>query len=208
MFLERHFWSTALWFFTRTGISFGFFGLWAGPYLTDVYGLSKLHVGQIFSMFPIGVIIGSPFLGYLSDKVLMSRKKITVITSIFHSIFWLVMVVFFADLSITILYFLFFLMGIAVGSPGTVSLTSIKEQMPANIVGTSIGAVNMAGFMGTLFMQPLIGYILDLSGKNLQGYSASAYRSIFWVFFGVSCVALISIAFSKETLIKTNLAIE
>jgi len=202
MLLERHFWSTALWFFTRSGISFGFFGLWVGPYLMDVYGLSKLHASQILCMYPLGIIVGSPLLGYLSDKVLMSRKKITLGTSVFHSIFWVVMVVFFADLSLPVLSALFFFMGIIVGSPGTVSLTSIKEQMSAGIAGTSIGAVNMAGFLGTFLMQPLIGYIIDISGNNTRGSAASAYRSVFWVFLGVSCVALISIAFSKETLTK------
>jgi len=207
MLIERHFWSTALWFFTRTGISFGFFGLWAGPYLMDVYGLSKLHASQILSMYPIGVIVGSPLLGYLSDRVVMSRKKITLGTSVCHSISWLVMVVFFTDLSIPVLYPFFFLMGIFVGSPGTVGLTSIKEQMPASIAGTSIGAINMTGFLGTLLMQPLIGYILDIFGKNEHGYDPSAYRSAFWVFLGVSCVALFSIAFSKETLTKPKVMV-
>lgn len=203
MLLERHFWSTALWFFTRTCISFSFFGLWGIPCLMDVYGLSKLDASKIFSMFPIGVVVGSPFLGYLSDKVLMSRKKITVGTSVFHSALWLVMVFFFTDLNTNVLYFFFFLMGIVVGSPGTVSLTSIKEQMPAGIVGTAIGAINMVGFSGTVLMQPFIGYILDIYAKNAQGYDAvSAYRSAFWVFFGVSCISLIGISFSKETLTK------
>lgn len=199
MFLERHFWSNALWFLTRTGISFSFFGLWAGPYLRDVYGLSKLQAGQILSMFPIGTIVGSPFLGYLSDKVFMSRKKVTVGTSVFHCIFWLVMIVFFADLSITILYLLFFLMGLMIGGPGIIGLASVKEQMPAGIGATSMGAVNMAGFVGAFIMQPFIGYLLDLSGKNLQGFNASAYHSIIWILFVISCIALISILFSKET---------
>ncbi|MRR18467.1 MAG: MFS transporter, partial [Deltaproteobacteria bacterium] len=37
---NKYFWSIAVWFIMRGGALFGFFGLWAGPYLRDVYGLS------------------------------------------------------------------------------------------------------------------------------------------------------------------------
>lgn len=72
---EQYFWPLAVWFFWRVSILFGFFGLWAGPYLMDVYKLSKLTAGNILSTVPLAMLIGSPLLGYLSDKVLGSRKR-------------------------------------------------------------------------------------------------------------------------------------
>ncbi len=62
---ERYFWPVALWFFFDCGIFFGFGALWSGPYLMDVYGMSRAEAGSILSMIAWGMIIGSPLLGYL-----------------------------------------------------------------------------------------------------------------------------------------------
>ena len=42
---ERHFWPIAIWFFFDCGIFFGFGGLWGGPYLMHVYGMSRPQAG-------------------------------------------------------------------------------------------------------------------------------------------------------------------
>jgi len=73
---ERYFWPVAIWFFFDCGIFFGFGGLWGGPYLMHVYGLTRAQAGAILSMIAWGMIVGSPFLGYLSDKILKSRRNV------------------------------------------------------------------------------------------------------------------------------------
>ena len=72
---EKHFWPVAIWFFFDCGIFFGFGALWGGPYLMDVYGMTRAEAGTILSMIAWGMIVGSPPLGLLSDKLLKSRKK-------------------------------------------------------------------------------------------------------------------------------------
>ncbi|MFZ2798741.1 MAG: MFS transporter, partial [Syntrophorhabdus sp.] len=78
---EKYFWPIAIWFIFRGGALFGFFGLWAGPYLIDIYGFSKQIAGNILSMVAFAMIFVSPVMGHLSDKTFMSRKKILVSTS-------------------------------------------------------------------------------------------------------------------------------
>ena len=51
-------------------------GLWAGPYLQDVYGLSKGMASSIVMCFTVGMILGCPISGWLSDKIIRSRKKV------------------------------------------------------------------------------------------------------------------------------------
>ena len=63
------------------GIFFSFGGLWAGPYLIHVYGMNRAEAGHILNMIAVGMIIGSPLVGFLSDRVFHSRKKVLALAS-------------------------------------------------------------------------------------------------------------------------------
>ena len=204
IFKEKHFWAIAIWFLFRGGALFGFFGLWAGPYLVDMYKLSKQTTGNILAMVAFAMIFLSPLLGHLSDKTLMSRKKVLVSASVLNSLCWLTMLIFYDKLSIPALYLLFFIMGMTISSVGTIAIVTTKELFPPEIAGTAMGSVNVFPFIGGIIFQPLIGYILDRGGKIQDMYASSAYRSMIWLLFITSIIALISIMFSKETLKKTD----
>ena len=208
VFSDRYFWSLAFWFLTRTGIIFSFFGLWAGPYLMDVYKLSPMSAGTILSIFPFAIMAGSPFLGYLSDRVLVSRKLVLIGTSVLHAACWLFLLSSYSSLSVPALYVLFFVMGIAAGSPGNVGYSNIKEVFPANIAGTSMGAVNLFAFFGGVVLQPVIGYVLDATGKIDGAYPPGAYRTAFVFFFVISLISLVSVLFSRETLSRDGSAFD
>ena len=78
---ERRFWPVAVWFFFICGIFFSFGGLWAGPYLMHVYGMTRAEAGHILTMIAVGMIIGSPLVSLLSDRVFHSRKKVLTLAS-------------------------------------------------------------------------------------------------------------------------------
>jgi sugar phosphate permease len=199
---EKYFWAIAPWYFMRTGVLFAFAGLWAGPYLMDVHKLSKLATGNLLSIVPIAIIVGSPFLGYLSDKVFASRKIILIGSSILHCACWVVLLLYLETVSVGWLCVILFLLGIGSGSPGSVGFANVKEVFPVSMAGTAIGAANLFAFLGGVVLQPLIGYVLDLTGKVAGAYPASAYKTAFWVFFAASVLALVSVLFSKETLVR------
>lgn len=199
---EKHFWAIAIWFIFRGGALFGFFGLWAGPYLMETYRLTKYTAGNILSMIAFAMILLSPVLGHMSDKTLSSRKKVLLYTSILNSLCWLTMLIFFEQLSILWLYVIFFIMGITISSVGTIAIVATKELFPQDMAGTSMGTMNVFPFIGGIIFQPLIGYILDKTGKIHGIYPASAYRYMLWLLFITSVFSLISIAFSKETIKK------
>lgn len=200
---QRYFWATAVWLFFAQGTLFSFFGLWAGPYLMDAYALSKPAAGNILSMIAVGMVVGGPFLGYLSDRVLESRKKVLVCASAVNVLVWCVMVAFVDAFSLPVLYGLFFLMGITTSSIVVIVFTTVKELFPLEIAGTAIGTANLFGFFGGIIFQPLIGYILDLAGKVNGAYPPYAYRWTFWVFLGINLISLASAFFSKETMRRT-----
>ena len=201
---EKHFWPLAMWFFLRVGILFGFFGLWAGPYLMDVYKLQKVDAGNILSVVPLAIIIGTPVFGYLSDKVFISRRQVLVGSSLIHCICWAILLIFYNSLPIIGLYILFFITGMMAGSPASVGFSAVKESFPPNLAGTTIGATNLAGFFGGLIFQPVIGYALDTVGRMQGAYPAYAYRMPMQIFLYVSIAALISVLLTRETLHRAN----
>jgi sugar phosphate permease len=70
------FWPIAVWAFCVVGISFAVGGLWGGPYLMQVYGLSKSATGAVLSTFALAMILGSPLLGWLSNR--FGRKPVLI----------------------------------------------------------------------------------------------------------------------------------
>jgi MFS family permease len=197
---QRYFWAISVWLFFAQGTLFSFFGLWAGPYLMDTFILSKPAAGNILSMIAIGMIVGGPFLGYLSDRVLESRKKVLVGASAVNVLVWCAMVVFLKDFSLPVLFGIFFLMGITTSSIVVIVFTTVKELFPLEMAGTAIGTANLFGFIGGIIFQPLIGYILDIFGKVHGSYQPHAYRWSFWIFLLINLISLISILFTKETI--------
>ena len=195
---EKKFWPLAIWFFCTGSILFGFGGLWAGPYLVQVYNLSKTQTGNILIMIALGMIGGSPLLGYLSEKVFRARKPVLLISSSIITGIWVLLIFYIDGLNIPCLYVLFVLLGIFVSGIFAIGFTVTKELFPVQIAGTSTGIVNILPFTGGALSQLLIGLVLDYSGR-LTTYPAQAYRIAFVGFLAAAILALISALFLRET---------
>ena len=76
---EPRFWAIVCWFFCFGGIYFAFAGLWAGPYFMHVYGMSRAEAGGVLNMVAVGLIVGSPIMSLLSERVFRSRKKVLIV---------------------------------------------------------------------------------------------------------------------------------
>ncbi len=63
------FWRIALMFFWMPGTMLAIQGLWAGPFLHDVLGLSSLRVGAHLMLIPIGAVLGNLVSGFLGDRL-------------------------------------------------------------------------------------------------------------------------------------------
>ena len=198
---SAHFWPLAIWFFCNFGIFFSFCGLWGGPYLMEVYHLSKSQAGNILNMSAFAMIIGSPIFSLLSDKVFHSRKKVLIISSACLLLLLIPLAFFPAKFNIPLLYIWTFFFGLFGCAVVVVGFAASKESFPVEIAGTAMGLVNLFPFLGGAIMQPIIGYMLDASGKQASGYSAEAYGFAFQLFVATAMLALIASCFIKETLV-------
>ena len=198
------FWILATWFFFTFSIFFSFGGLWGGPYLIHVYGFSKAEAGNILGMLALGMIVGSPFLSWMSDKVFHSRKKVIVLSSIITVCVTIPLAFFPGGMNQPGLYLLCFLLGMFNSAVVVVAFTATKELFPVEIAGTSVGLVNLFPFLGGAVAPPILGAILEAQEKTAVGYSAEAYSKAFLLYFVAALIALAIACFITETMKKAS----
>jgi sugar phosphate permease len=197
---EKHFWPIAIWFFFDCGVFFGFGALWGGPYLIHVYGFNRAQAGAILSMIAWGMIIGSPLLGYLSDKVVKSRKIPFIACASLLVLIFLLLNLFPDNLSPEVLYIIFFLFSICSSSIVIIGFTTTKELFPVEIAGTSVGTVNFFPFLGGAVFMPLLGRVLDGHPKSDTGsYPLEGYAAVLLILLGASLIAMLCTLAIKET---------
>lgn len=201
VFTEKFFWPIAVWFFLVCGIFFGFGGLWAGPYLMHVYGLDRAQAGSILNMIAVGLIFGSPFHSFVSNRILKSRKKTLILSTFCLSLLLIFINAFPSGLPIWGLYVIMLLLSVTASAIVVIAFTTTKELFPVEIAGTSVGAVNLFPFLGGAIFQPVIGSILDCYEKTYIGtYSIEAYSTMLMTLLVAALIALASTFFMKETL--------
>jgi sugar phosphate permease len=197
---NRSFWALALWYFFTCGVFFSFAALWGGHYLRQVHGLSQTEAGNVLNMLAVAMIVGSPLLGYFSDRVLKSRKKVILLTSLglLGLTAWLA---FWPQaMNLPLLYLWCFLLSLCSSAIVVVGFTSAKELFPVSIAGTSVGLVNLFPFLGGAVMQWAVGLVLDYMGSTSGRYSAEAFGGAFLLYFGCALAALLCALRLKETL--------
>ena len=78
LFTQKDFWIISFATFARYGIFAAFQALWAGPYLMEVMGYSALTAGNLIFLLNVGMILGAPCWGMVSDRLFNTRKWIIV----------------------------------------------------------------------------------------------------------------------------------
>jgi sugar phosphate permease len=198
------FWPVAIWFFFDAAVFFAFGGLWGGPYLMHVYWLSKTQAGNILLMMAVGMIVGSPMMSFLSNRVFKGRKPVLIFSGIISIIVTVFLAFFTAGLPIWTLYILVLAMGIFTNAIVTIGFTTTKELFPVQIAGTSTGLVNLFPFLGGAILQPIMGLLLERAGRVEGAFTVTGYQHAFLALFVCAVIAFVATLFLKETLSKEN----
>lgn len=176
------------------GCFVSFQGLWAGPFLMNVYGMTKATASLFFMFISIGFMVAFPLAGIISDKI--RKKKPVLLTGIILSLlFWLVMAVFGGVLNsyqlIALLVFLGFSYGVT-----CIFLTIPVTLFPLEISGSAIAGLNIFNFIGGGFFQFFMGFIID--STNQTGNEFFSYQIIFLVCTLGALLSLACATFFKE----------
>lgn len=197
LMVERSFWIIACLQFFWFGTFIAVQGLWGGPYLMHIHGLSPAKAGSILAMIAIGFFFGGPILGRLSDRVFMSRKKVIMTCLGIYVGLILIMALHREMKNIGLLYALFFFFGF-MGSSGIIGVAHIKELFPFSISGTVMTCINFFSVAGGAMVMHIMGYIVKSYPQEGNIYPFAAYRAAF-IFCGVGMLAsIILYSFSHE----------
>ena len=186
---KREFWTLALLMFGWAGTLLALHGLWFGPYLMNVYHLSKQQAGNLIMFIAIGAIIGSPLIGFITDKIAVPKKKL-VMAGALSMIIMLVLLIFFVDtMSLGFLTVMMFLFGIF-GYTTMLEWTYLKEIVDFSMYGTASGIINFSGFLGGAVFQQVLGIIIAKAPVTNNYIAASGFKSAFLFCFVYLIIAL------------------
>lgn len=180
------------------GSLFAFAGLWAVPFLRDVYGMDRAAATSHTTTLLAGFALGAFFIGTLSDR-LGRRKPVMLAGALVYCLCWLPLLLG-MDLSGSTGYALFFAMGIAAPC-FTLSWACAKEVNPHALSGMATSVVNIGAFLGTAIMQPLVGWAIDRAHSTHVGVplGLSDYRVGIAILLGFSVVGLLATLLIRET---------
>jgi len=178
--------------------------LWGSLYLTQAHSFSIKQASSIISMLFLGILIGSPLIGFLSDK--FRRRLIPMkLASVFILII-ILSIIYLKNISFVDEMVLFFLLGLFSGAQ-TISYALITEINITPVIAKAISIALFLGMTSGFIFQPLFGWLIDLNWNhtivhNLNIYSPENFK-IAMLMFPISFIVSLLLAFLlKETYCK------
>ena len=160
--------------FTAPFLTIG--GLWAGPYLRDVYALDNTQ-----SSFVLLVMMLALYLGYMAygpmDRIFNSRKWV-VLGGVAGMLLCLLPLALVPQLPLIVVVPL--LVVFAFCSPFFVTLAAhCRGFVPVNRVGRAIACINLMGLVNVFVLQAVAGVLVEgVTGTGAEA-TANGYRSVF-----------------------------
>jgi len=175
-------------------------GLWGNPFLQEAHHLSSSQSAALISLLFVGLGIGSPLLGLLSDRL---GKRISVMKlGVLISFFSLLAIIYAPTSSFWLLGVLLFSLGFATGA-FMLGFTVGTQINQAVLAGTAIALINTGDSIFESLTEPMLGKLLDLSwnGEMQNGvrhFTAQNYHVSFIPLLLYFVVALGILYFIKE----------
>ncbi|MBU0592747.1 MAG: MFS transporter [Gammaproteobacteria bacterium] len=183
------------------GTLFTFAGLWAVPFLHDVYGMSRALAAGHTSLLLAGFALGALLTGVISDRI-GRRRPVMVAGIVLYLLCWLPWLGL-LQLPLVASLGLFFLMGL--GASGfTLAWAVTKEVNPPALSGMATSVVNTGSFLGAGLLQPLVGWVMDLGwdgqiSEGVRAYAGENYRIGLLLLFLCALLGLLGALRSRET---------
>ena len=133
--------------------------IWGIPFLSVLDFKADHSAAEFNSLVFLGWLIGSPFNGWLSDR-LRSRRTILINNSFLSAV--LFSIILFLDIHTGwLLALLLFLFGL-VSSGQVLCFVIARESTTLKSTATAIGFMNLLVMLGGMTIQPLVGLLLDV----------------------------------------------
>jgi sugar phosphate permease len=175
-------------------------GLWGNPFLQEAHHLTRSQAAALSSLLFIGLGIGSPLLGLLSDRL---KKRVGVMKlGILLSALSLIALLYTPTPSLLLVGVLLFVFGFATGA-FMLGFTVGAQINPLMMAGTAIALINTGDSIFESFTEPLLGKLLDLNWQGeiqngLRHFTVDAYHIAFIPLLLYFTLAFLVLFFIKE----------
>ena len=171
----------------------GIRGLWAGPYLADLYSADSLQIGKITLWMAMAMVLGSLVYGPL-DRIFNTRKWV-VFTG--NSIVLAALTYFVVNPmpSLGVVTALFIAIGIC-GSSYGVLMAHGRAFLPNHLIGRGVTLMNFSSIIGVGLMQFATGRIVS---EQADTGSPATYQMLFGTYAAVLLVALLFYMASRDS---------
>ncbi len=169
--------------FLMVGTLEGFADIWGVTYLMKAYAISKPEAAFATSLIFAGMIFGSPFLAFLSEKW-KAYYELTALCGIFLSIILSALFLFYDAFSYPVVCILLFLAGIFCCYQ--VLIFAIGNQIVSiGLIGITVAFLNCINMLGGSFFHTLIGGLLDcfwdgITEETVRVYCHLTYTKALW----------------------------
>lgn len=175
-------------------VAAGIRGLWAGPYLEDVYHLDVLEIGRVTLYMAIAQSIGVFMYGPM-DRIFNTRKWVIIFGNIIP-IGVCLYLAFYVPATVMAISMAFVAIGMF-GATYPVQIAHGKSFVPAHLMGRGVTFLNFCSIGGVGLMQLVTGWVVESS--TVAGDPAAAYHSLFLVYAITLGVAVFILMFSKDS---------
>lgn len=186
---SRDYWIISFGMFCRYGAFLAVQGLWAVPYLVEVGGLSALEASSLVLLLNVAFAIGAPLGGWLSDRVLRSRKGIVIVGLAGIVASEVALAVGGRASSAWAFAAMLVVMGAAT-SFGSTGYAHIKQLMPDEMSGMAMTGVNCFNMLGAAAFVHAMGWVLDRWAVAGGQRGAEGYRAAFLLSAAVVALAV------------------
>lgn len=183
-----------------------FCSLYGVPFLKAAHGVSDAVAASLTSLILIGIGIGSPVWGWLSDR--SKRRLPTMIIAAIATPLIFAFIIYRVQLPLALLASAMFLLGFC--SCATLPAFSMAcEISKSSQTATALAFINSFDTIGGMLALPLIGRLLGVfanpMNQNTHMYSYSDYRISLSYLLAIICIPLFLLPFIRETYAKACL---
>jgi len=186
---KRNLWFILVLNFCNYACTFTVQGLWGGPFLREVHGMSRIEAGNVLLAAVVAYQVGMLVIGPL-DRVFDTRKRIAATGSLTIAAILAVMGLW-ADAPVWMAAGAIVAIGFF-SACGTMVMTHGRGIFPDRLIGRGMATINTSVMLGVACMQSLSGVILGMFEPLADGArSELAYRSLFGFMAVVLVVAVV-----------------
>jgi sugar phosphate permease len=162
------YWAISFSTFFRYGCLMALLGLWVVPWATYGLGLSQIQAGNAVLILAMSQVIGLPLSGFVSDRLLRSRKWVSLpafacSAALIWAMQWLD-----RGTGPWVVYGMCLLIGLSL-SPGQILYAHIKELMPAESSGAAMTGINLFTMLGPAAIMQAAGLAVAAEPAALAG---------------------------------------